>query len=205
MTAPRAPDAARGRRGFLALAALFLLPLAAAFLLYYGTPRWRPTGRANQGELIDPPRTLPALALTGIDGTRIAGDLLRDRWTLLYVVDGRCDTRCSHALYLTRQTRIALNRDADRVRRVLLAAGACCAAGELGAQHPDLVVARLSADQLALLASVMPATDDTPLAQAGGIYIVDPLGNLMLRYAPGAPDRALLDDLKRLLRLSHIG
>jgi hypothetical protein len=88
---------------------------------------------------------------------------------------------------------------------VLLAARACCAAGELGAQHPDLVVAKLSAEQLALLASVMPATDDTPLAQAGGIYIVDPLGNLMLRYAPGAPDRALLDDLKRLLRLSHIG
>jgi hypothetical protein len=204
MTAPPlAADAARGR--LIALAALFLLPVVAAFLLYYGAPHWRPGGRANQGELIDPPRTLPALALSGIDGAPLAGGLLRDRWTLLYIADGRCDSRCRDALYLARQTRIALNQDAQRVRRVLLAIGACCTTGELGAPHPDLVIARPTAEQLALLARAMPATGDTPLAQAGYIYLVDPLGNLVLRYAPGAPDRALLDDLERLLRLSHIG
>jgi cytochrome oxidase Cu insertion factor (SCO1/SenC/PrrC family) len=205
MTIPREPDATRGRRGFLALAALFLLPLAAAFLLYYGTPRWRPSGHANQGHLVDPPRPLPTLAMTAIDGAPVAGDLLRGRWTLLYVADDACDTRCRDALYLTRQTRIALNQDADRVRRVLLAASACCAAGEFRAQHPDLTVARPSAEQLALLASVIPAAGDLPVTRAGYIYVVDPLGNLILRYAPDAPDRALLDDLKRLLRLSHIG
>ena len=205
MTATRAPDATRGRRGLLMLAALFLLPLGAAFLLYYGTPHWRPRGRANQGELIDPPRALPELAVAGSGGERLAYDPLRGRWTLLYIADDHCDTRCRNALYLTRQTRIALNQDADRVRRLLLAAGACCAAHELGAPHPDLVVARLPAEQVALLVRVMPATDDAPLAHAGYIYVIDPLGNLILRYAPGAPDRALLDDLKRLLRFSHIG
>ncbi len=205
MTATPAADAARGRRGLLVLAALFLLPLAAAFLLYYGTPHWRPPGRANRGELIDPPRTVPALAFTGSDGRLLADDPLRGRWTLLYIANDRCDTRCRDALYLTRQTRIALNRDADRVRRVLLAVGACCGAGELGAPHPDLIVARLSAAQLAVLVSAMPATNDVPLAQTGHIYLVDPLGNLVLRYEPGAPDTALLDDLERLLRLSHIG
>ena len=57
----RAPGTARGRRSLLALAALFFVPVAVAFWLYYGTPGWRPRGAANQGELVDPAVPLPAL------------------------------------------------------------------------------------------------------------------------------------------------
>ena len=67
------------------LAAIFFVPVLAAFWLYYGTPGWRPRGAANQGELIDPAVPLPAIEFAAPDGSRIAGDLLRDRWTLLFI------------------------------------------------------------------------------------------------------------------------
>jgi cytochrome oxidase Cu insertion factor (SCO1/SenC/PrrC family) len=189
----------------LALAALFLVPLAAAFWLYYGGGGWRPRGATNQGELVTPPRTLPSLDFAGADGQRIPGDLLRDRWTLLYVGDGRCDARCEEVLHLTRQTRIALNKDSDRVRRVFLATGPCCEIGVPALEHPDLVVAIPTDAQLAALAPLLPAPERLPPDRAGRIYLVDPLGNLMMSYPATAPDKALLTDLRRLLRLSHIG
>ena len=85
MTADRTPDTARGRRSLLAVAALFLVPVAAAFWLYYGTPGWRPRGAANRGELVDPAVPLPVFTFVTADGSRIAEDLFRDRWTLLFI------------------------------------------------------------------------------------------------------------------------
>ena len=132
MTSGLAPGAARGRRSLFVLAALFFVPVVAAFWLYYGTPGWRPRGAANKGELIDPAVPLPAVEFAAPDGSRIAGDLLRDRWTMLFIGSARCDERCRDALYLTRQTRLALNKDAHRVRRVFLATGPyCCDPGLL--------------------------------------------------------------------------
>lgn len=194
-----------GRRGLIALAALFLAPLAIAFWLYYGGAGWRPAGATNRGDLLDPARPLPVLELAGTDGRPGGGDILRGRWTLLYIGDGRCDARCRDALHLTRQTRIALNKDMDRVRRVFLATGSCCDRGRLGDLHPDLVVAVPTDAQLAALVREVPTYDGLPASEAGRIYVVDPLGNLVLSYSPAAPDEALLDDLKRLLKLSHIG
>jgi cytochrome oxidase Cu insertion factor (SCO1/SenC/PrrC family) len=205
MTAGRPPDTARGRRSLLALAALFLVPVAAAFWLYYGTPGWRPRGAANRGELVDPAVPLPAFTFVTADGNGITEDLFRAKWTLLFIGSGACDARCRDALYLTRQTRLALNKDADRVRRLFLAAGPCCTDAGLLAEHPDLIVATPTQGQLDTLTRLIPAPDAAPLADTGRIYIVDPLGNLMMSYAADAPDEALLDDLKRLLRLSHIG
>ncbi len=160
MNAGRANDAARGRRALLALAALFFVPVAAAFWLYYGHAGWR---TANEGELIDPPRPLPALQFTDANGGRTPRNLLRDRWTLLYIDDGRCDVRCRDALYLTRQTRLALNKDTGRVRRVLLATAPGFVDAELGALHPDLVVAVASQEQLDTLTRLIPALDGTSL------------------------------------------
>ena len=205
MNIDRAPGTARGRRGLLALAALFIVPVAAAFWLYYGAPGWRPQGVANRGELIDPAVPLPVLTFASPDGRPIAGDLLRGRWTLLYIGPTSCDARCRDVLYLTRQTRLALNKDSDRVRRLFLATGPCCPDGALHAEHSDLLVAAPTPAQLEALTGLFPARGAAPPTSAGRIYIVDPLGNLLMSYAADAPDEALLDDLKRLLRLSHIG
>ena len=189
----------------LLIAALFLVPLLIAFALYYGGVRFAPVATTQKGDLIDPARPLPEVALPVPGGRSLSPGFLRGKWTMLYVGDGRCDGRCRQALYLTRQTRLALNQDAGRVQRVLLATGNCCDSEFLARDHADLVVAMLTGSDSPALIAPFPLYDGVPVARAGRIYLVDPLGNLLMSYPARAPDRALLDDLRKLLKLSHIG
>lgn len=199
------PAVKRGRRQFLGLAALFFVPLAVAFWLYYGPAGWRPVGGSNKGDLLEPARPLPAVALPTPDGGATEAGLLRGKWSWVYVGDGLCDDRCRKALYLTRQSRIALSKDVDRVQRVFLVTSRCCDRAFLAQEHPDLLVALVETPQAAALLEPFPVYDGVPVAAAGRVYLVDPLGNLVMSYSAAAPDKALLTDLKKLLRLSHIG
>jgi hypothetical protein len=104
-----------------------------------------------------------------------------------------------------RQSRIALNKDAGRVQQVLLVTRNCCDREFLAREHPDLLIATLEGPGSTALLTRFPVYDGTPVAEAGRIYLVDPLGNLMMSYSARAPDKALLEDLRKLLRLSHIG
>ncbi len=195
----------RGRRQLLLLAALFFVPLAVAFYLYYGAGTLRPSGSVAKGDLLEPARPLPEVSLPTLGGGMTGKDFLRGKWSMVYIGDGRCDERCRDALYLMRQSRIALNKDMDRVRRVFLVAGDCCDEAFLRSEHPDLEVALLEGAEAMDLLAVFPIYDVMNVAEAGRIYLVDPLGNLVLSYSAEAPDKALLTDLKKLLRLSHIG
>ena len=91
------------------------------------------------------------------------------------------------------------------MERVFLAVGNCCDDEFLESEHPDLVVAIAASPQAAALLAQFPTYGDGPVESAGRIWVVDPLGNLLLSYSASAPDKALLADLKKLLRLSHIG
>lgn len=191
------------------LAALYVLPLALAFYLYYGSG-WRPLGHVNRGTLITPPRQLPEVALAGLDpatGARREAardargeEKLRGVWTLVYVGDGACDTGCERALLVMRTAHIALNRDMTRVARVYLATGACCAHTLAAASDPGLGVLDASAAAAAPLVAEFPAAQ-----RAHSVFVVDPLGNLMMSYDSRTDPRGLLQDLQKLLRLSHIG
>jgi len=192
----------RSRLGLIGLAALFFVPLALSFYLYYGTS-WRPSGGAQHGELIDPARPLPEVALTRADGGPADAGLLRGDWHLVYLGDGACSTTCREALVKARQVRLALDRDVNRVSRVFLYTGSVPDTGYLAAEHPDLVAASLDDEAGRAVLSAFPQ-DPSPQA-AGHLYIVDPLGNLMMRYPADTAPRAILTDLERLLRLSHIG
>lgn len=205
---PPAEPTRRPRTQIWLLIGLFFAPLAAAFLLYYGSGSdsgsWRPAGKTNHGDLITPARPLPSVQLSTPAGTALDNGALKGKWTLVYIGDGQCDARCREALTLMRQTRLALNDDLTRVQRLLLVTANCCDQGYLETEHAGLLTAS-GADaggQKLLYAFV---TDGADPARAGRIYIVDPLGNLMMSYAPDAPPKGLLEDLKKLLRLSHIG
>jgi hypothetical protein len=198
----------RQRRLLVGLAVLFFAPLAVAFYLYYGPLAWRPGHRVNHGDLIDPPRPLPEVALAAAGaaaGAPVAPRVnFRSKWTLLYVTSGECAARCRAQLYNTRQVRLALNRDMDRVQRVFIAAGACCDWTFLGVQHPDLVTLRATPEAAPVLA-LLPTIDGVAPLAADRVYLIDPLGNLMMSYAADAKPKGMLEDLKRLLGLSHVG
>jgi len=188
----------RGRRILLVLAAIFLLPVAIAFAMYYGG-LGRPAGTSSQGELITPARPLEVAGLKHADGTPASADVLKGKWTLLYIGDGACDQACKQALVFGRQSRLALNEKMTRVQRVFLATGNCCANEYFTAEHPGLVALDASAPEAQALLAQFPAD------RASSLYIVDPLGNLMMRHDASQTSKGLLSDLKKLLKLSHIG
>lgn len=198
------PNNRRARTQLWWLIAIFFSPLAIAFFLYYGAG-WRPAGSTNKGDLISPPRPVHAEQLLSPQDQPIEEQIFKDKWTLVYIGNGQCDTRCRDALTLMRQTRLALNDDVTRVRRVFLATEACCDMEYLDTEHEGLVTARADDDADRELLATFPRYDEVPVERAGRIYIVDPLGNLMMSYAPDAPQKALLEDLRKLLKLSHIG
>jgi hypothetical protein len=203
------------------LAALFMLPLLGSLWLYYGTG-WRPAGHVNHGELITPPRrltdvTLPPVRLAGMADPEAARSpagidrgpaqfpggrygLFHGTWTLAYIGDGACDAACRRTLYVMRQTRRALGMDTPRVTRVFLVTGHCCAAGFLATKHPGLLLLDASGPTGRKFLEQFPRQD-----RPHSLFIVDPLGNLMMRYDVRRDPRGLLIDLRRLLALSDIG
>lgn len=209
----------RQRRVLIGLALMFFAPLGVAFYLYYGHGTWHPGGRVNAGELIVPARPLPSLALPLLGSGNTAPNFLKGKWTLLYVGFGPCAESCRTRLYDTRQVRLALDRDMNRVQRVFIADRDCCDLRFLHDQHPDLIAVRAEAEAAPLLAllpgrDVSGAVDATGASSAKGalaatnaprVYLIDPLGNLMMSYAAEAKSKGMLEDLKRLLRLSSIG
>ena len=206
MSATGAQLRTRNLRTLAALAALFLLPLAMAFCTYYGTG-WRPSAHVNHGQLISPARPLPAAALprvsleTDASGTSPATAIpFHGRWSLVYVGGGDCDSACREALYVMRQTRLGLNADMTRVERVFLVSRDCCNRAYLAGEHPGLALLDASAPPQESLLALFPHQ-----GREQTLFVVDPLGNLMMSYDVRDNPRGLLEDLKRLLRLSHIG
>lgn len=197
-------DRRRRRRTVFGIAAIFFVPLAAALYLYYGLPGFRPVGTVNHGVLVDPPHPLPTLSLPLFPAGRTQPGFLEGRWTLLVVGTGVCGERCRAELYDTRQVRMALGQDMNRVQRVFLATGPCCDAHFLHSQHPDLITVRVTATAAPLLAA-LPVYDGIAPLGAGRVYLIDPLGNLMMSYPPNAAPKGMLEDLQRLLHLSTIG
>jgi cytochrome oxidase Cu insertion factor (SCO1/SenC/PrrC family) len=191
----------RQRRTLIGLALMFFAPLGLAFYLYYGKS-WHPGGRVNAGELIAPARPLPSLALPLAGAGATNPQFLKGKWTFLYVQHGRCDDECRRHLYDTRQVRLALDREMNRVQRVFIGDGDCCDLQELKATHPDLIAIRASPEDEPLLA-LLPI--GAGAVNAHRVYLIDPLGNLMMFYTPEAKSKGMLDDMKRLLRLSSIG
>jgi hypothetical protein len=185
--------ARRGFRGpLIGLVIAFIAPLGCAFWLYYASG-WRPAGHTNHGELIEPVRALPLSAVSGAQA-------LKGKWSLVVVGIGACEATCQSALVTARQTWLSLGKLTERVQRVLLAGPGCCEADYLGREHQGLIRLDASAPESQALLGTFPADH-----QGQMIFIVDPLGNLMMRYDSQANPKGLRQDLQRLLDLSHIG
>lgn len=189
----------RNRRPLVVMAILFGAPLLASFWLYYGSD-WRPRTTTANGELIEPARPLPQQPLPLAGGGQTTADWLRDKWTLLVIGDGVCSTPCQQALVYARQTYIGLGRDATRLQRVWLASGHCCDRAYIEREHAGLMAVDAGNAAGQELLAMFPAADRELM-----IFIVDPLGNLMMRYDSRRDPKGLRTDLKKLLGLSHIG
>ncbi|MGE0798176.1 MAG: cytochrome C oxidase subunit I [Lautropia sp.] len=209
--AAAAPDAAAasrrrhgGRGKLLLLIAVCIAPVIASYLAYYVFP---PSGRTNYGDLIEPQQPVPAFGVAviqrgdapaALDAAGLAA--LRGRWILLAVDAGGCDRHCAEKLFFVRQTQVSLGRERERLAQVLLLTDAMAPSPELQAAHPDMVMLRTTASELAPLLPLPPGGRLTE-----HLFLIDPLQNLMMRF-PRDPDPAKVrKDLQRLLKASRIG
>ena len=190
-SSPRLP---RGRGILLLLAVVALAPIVAAYVAYYW---FAPTKRVNYGELLDL-RPAPAIVGEYPDSKPFALAELRGKWVLLVVSGPDCGDGCRRALYATRVARTIQGREQDRVMRAWLQpASAPLPPAELLAGQPALVAARVAPSELRRL----PINADA----SAGILLLDPRGNLVLRYGDDPDAERLAKDLQRLLRASQIG
>lgn len=185
----------RGRLKLLLIAVFFAAPVALAWLAYRFD--WATGSAGNYGELLEP-AALPDGALTAMDGRPFPLARLRGKWVLLQFDDSRCDAYCEQKLYFMRQVRRALGRDMERVERLWVLTDGGTPRASLVPAIEGTLLAR-SAD--GRFSAAFPAAR----GPVDHIYLVDPMGNLMMRF-PREPDPSkMLKDLQRLLKYSQVG
>lgn len=183
-----------GQKTIWLMAAISVLPLVAAFIFYIN---WRPQGGINHGELLET-RPIQQTVLADLAGNTFSSDQLLGKWLLVTIQPPTCDEKCQRKLYYLRQVRIAQGENMGRIERLWLLRGAGTPDPQLVAAHPGLRIAR-PADPAWL--AEFPAKGD-PRAH---IYLIDPLGNLVLRYDEDVNPKGMVSDLTRLLKISRVG
>jgi len=191
----------RGRRILLALVLVTLLPTIAALLLHWSG--WQPQGRnLGFGEILNPARPLPTVALSPAENTAMPFSALRGKWLLLTMLDRGCDEGCRTTLYAMQQIRLAQGDHMRRVERVLIADER--QKGELARIANDYRGMYLYFSDRRTLSELSRALLSPEPAGSMRMFIVDPNGNLVMRYAPTANPSGVSKDLARLLRLSRV-
>ncbi len=183
-----------GRFQLILIASVFFGPLILATWLYFSGIGFRPEGKTNHGELLQPlisiRDALPGSAIHKYnDGY----------WLLVYTNDGVCDAACEYSLHTLRQSRLMLGEKMDRLVRVFLHGDTAPDTVFLADEHTGLITLR-DGDFSALLENKKPAE-----LSAGGYYLIDPLGNLVMYFRPDIDPGDMVEDIKHLLELSRIG
>jgi len=187
----------QSRIKFALLLAIFLLPLLIAVLWYNFGARFTPAADTH-GELFEPAQPLQPFQAKRVAGGDYDLDALRGRWTLLHVIDARCTAECRERIYFTRQIHTALGHERLRVQRVAALPDDTVAVdlSALLPRHPDLTVITEADNLLAQLPEQRTAST---------VFLLDPIGNLVLRFDRDVAPEGIRDDLEQLLRLSQIG
>jgi hypothetical protein len=183
----------RGRLQLAVIALVFLGPLVLATWMYT-SGRFTPDGRSNYGELLE-----PIVNLGDVLPESPAVPLADGQWLMLYASEQACTDDCRQALYKLRQTRLMVGREMDRINRVFLHGETAPDTLFVEQEHPGLITIRDS-DLAVLLEGKRPKH-----TMPGGIYLIDPLANLVMYFPPDLGPRELVDDVKHLLKLSRIG
>ncbi len=187
-----------------ALIAITVLPFAAAWVVYLNPSLMEAIQKSNRGELVTPPRPLPALTLNTLDGDPFDSRELEGNWTLLTVAGSSCDQDCALNLYHLRQIRLAMGEDRRRILRVLVLEDTRALdqlRPKLDAFEGTVVVTGPEADRDLLLDTL--STGDR-ITATNRVYLIDPQGKLMMAYPPTPQAKDVVKDLERLLRVVQL-
>jgi cytochrome oxidase Cu insertion factor (SCO1/SenC/PrrC family) len=182
------------KRKLLLLMTLMIAPIALSYLLFF----WgAPSGRVNYGELIEV-KVLPDIALRKTDGVTFNISQLRGKWIMLVVDSGMCDESCRKKLYFMRQIRLMQKTEMERIERVWLIDDDKIPKSGILKDFKGTVLINAKGSEML---KAIPAK----ISQHDHIYMIDPLGNLMMRFPKDVDPSRMAKDLKRLLKISQIG
>jgi hypothetical protein len=184
----------RSKASLWLMVAVAAAPVAASYLTYYF---WPPARTVNYGALIEP-RPLPDPHLALADGMPFQLSRLRGKWVLVSVDSGRCDARCERKLLYLRQLRLTQGKDMERVERAWLISDDAPLRSDALAPYRGTWLVRAAGTGLL---EAFPA----PEAASDHIYVIDPLGNLMMRFPRDPEPGRMIKDLTRLLKASRVG
>lgn len=186
-----------GRWKMIAVMLVCAAPVIASYFTYYVV---RPEGRRNFGELIDPQRSAPDLVAQNLQGQPLNLRSLKGQWLLVSVSEAACDDVCARHLYLQRQLREGLGKEKDRLDWVWLITDSAPVPEKLLPALKGATVLRVPQEDLAKW--LAPQNGHTLPEH---LYVVDPMTNWMMRFAPQRDDATAVKikkDLERLLRAS---
>ncbi len=186
---------------FLAVVAIFLSPFVGGWLALY-VFELRPES-GNYGELVQPVRKLHWPVLETVDGKRLDSGFGR-KWSFLLFTRGSCGEPCRANLFYMRQIRILLGRNTDRLQNVLISAKPMTAEmREFLSEYPDLVVIDNYFDGDLYRQFQLPGLSS--VGSTAKMYLVDPDNNLMMHYPVENDQNRVLEDIRKLMKLSQIG
>ncbi|RJF97631.1 SCO family protein [Noviherbaspirillum saxi] len=187
-----------GRWKLFAVIAVCASPMIASYLTYYVI---KPEGRTNYGALIDPrAHPMPELGTVTLARTPVSLDSFKGKWLMLQVADAECQQDCRKRLHDMRQLRLAQGKEMERIERVWLVTDNKPLETTLMREYDGMQILRVQPDKLK---AWLPAESNTMLADH--IYMIDPLGNLMMRFPKDADPNKIKKDLGKLLKASRIG
>lgn len=184
----------KGRRTLIAIFVVCAAPFVLGTLAYYFFPT---SARTNYGDLISP-QPLPDAALRTADGGHLQLSALKGKWVMVQLNEGNCLEPCERKLFNMRQTRLAQGAEAERIERLWVVLDEDPPAATTPDLYEGMIIAR-PADPA--LTAAFPAQRDV----REHIYLIDPLGNLMMRFPPDPDPKKIIKDLQRLLKVSRIG
>jgi len=185
------PDRKKTSRMLLLLGAISLAPIAGSLLLYYF---WKPQSFTNYGELIAV-APLAGLTIPARDDKPFRIDELRGNWVLLMADSGNCDDYCQSKLYVMRQIRLTQGKDRERIERVWLIPD--------GVRPPPAIEVEYQGTRPILLVTGdllarLPASG----SPRDHIYVIDPFGNLMMRFPRNVDPQRMKNDINKLMKIS---
>jgi hypothetical protein len=192
------PQQTRGRWKLLAVLAVCASPLIFSYLTYYVI---KPSGRTNYGTLIDPrAHPIPPLATVGLDGKPLALEAYKGKWVMLQVAPGECPQACKEQMVKIRQLRLMQGKGMERIERVWLITDNAPLDIELMKVIDGAHFLRVKPE---LVKAWLPVEQGSEVSDH--LYLIDPLGNLMMRFPKNAEPSKVTKDIGKLLKASAVG
>ncbi|WUR14250.1 cytochrome C oxidase subunit I [[Empedobacter] haloabium] len=189
---------ARGRWKLFAVLLVCASPLLASYFTYYVV---KPTGRTNYGTLIDPrAHPIPPMASRTLAQQPTTLDAYKGKWIMLKVGGSDCDQACQDQLFTMRQLRTMQGKEMNRIERVWLITDEAPLETMLLRVNDGTRMLRAPKDVVTQWLPVEPGGD-----AADHIWLIDPLGNLMMRFPKNPDPTKMKKDIAKLLKASAIG